>query len=138
MVLTDCYFFFCAHSFVRTIVFNVTYLYLTYLPVNFLINNLNSIFKCHWIMIMMIISLLLYIFLSIYLWGLGGLWCLTSLSTIFQLYRGFRFIGGGNRSTRRKPPTYRKSLTTFSNNVVSSTPDHEWDLNSGHRQWLHR
>jgi len=21
------------------------------------------------------------------------------------------FIGGGNRSTRRKPPTYRKSLT---------------------------
>jgi hypothetical protein len=23
------------------------------------------------------------------------------------------FIGGGNRSTRRKPPSYRKSLTNF-------------------------
>jgi len=23
------------------------------------------------------------------------------------------FIGGGSRSTRRKPPTYRKSLTNF-------------------------
>jgi hypothetical protein len=29
------------------------------------------------------------------------------LSTIFQLYRG-GFIGGGNRSTRRKPPTCHK------------------------------
>jgi hypothetical protein len=35
---------------------------------------------------------------------------LTSLSIIFQLYRG-GFIGGGNRSTQRKPPTCRKSLT---------------------------
>jgi hypothetical protein len=42
-----------------------------------------------------------------------GLWCLTSLSTIFQLYR---FIGGGNWSTRRKPPTWQ----TLSHNVVSS------------------
>jgi hypothetical protein len=41
-----------------------------------------------------------------------GFWCLTSLSTIFQLYRG-GFIGGGNWSTRRKPPTYRKSMTNF-------------------------
>jgi len=35
------------------------------------------------------------------------------LSTIFQLYRGGQFIGGGTRSTRRKPPTCRKSLTIF-------------------------
>jgi len=30
------------------------------------------------------------------------------LSTIFQLYHG-----AGNRSTRRKPPTCRKSLMNF-------------------------
>jgi len=31
-------------------------------------------------------------------------------STIFQLYRKVSFIGGGNRSTLRKPLTCRKSL----------------------------
>jgi hypothetical protein len=32
----------------------------------------------------------------------GVLWCLTLLSTIFQLYRiAVSFIGGGNRSTRK-------------------------------------
>ena len=31
------------------------------------------------------------------------------------------YIGGGNRSTRRKPPTCRKSLTTLSHNVISRT-----------------
>ena len=39
---------------------------------------------------------------------LFGWWCLASLSTIFQLYHG-----GGNRRTRRKPLTCRKSLTNF-------------------------
>ena len=42
-----------------------------------------------------------------------GLWSSTSLSRIFQLYRGVSFIGGWNRSTRRKPPIWRKSLTNF-------------------------
>jgi hypothetical protein len=37
------------------------------------------------------------------------------------------FIGGGSK---RKLPTYRKSLKTLSHNVVSNTPRHEWDLNS--------
>ena len=41
-----------------------------------------------------------------------GLWYLMPLSTIFQLYRG-GFIGGGNRSTRRKPPTCRKFSQFF-------------------------
>jgi len=37
------------------------------------------------------------------------------------------FIGGGNRNSRRKPPTYRKSLTNFITYNVSSTFRHEWD-----------
>jgi len=42
-----------------------------------------------------------------------GLWCLTSLSTIFQYIVAVSFIGGENRSTRRRPQT-------LSHNVVSS------------------
>ena len=45
-----------------------------------------------------------------------GLWCLMSLSTIFQLSLyivAVSFIGGGNQSTWRKPLIYRKSLTNF-------------------------
>jgi len=35
------------------------------------------------------------------------------LSTIFQLYNGGQFIGGGNNSTQRKPSTCCKWLTNF-------------------------
>jgi hypothetical protein len=40
------------------------------------------------------------------------------LSTIFQLYLGGPFIDLGNRSTRRKPLTCRKSLTHFFKFVI--------------------
>jgi hypothetical protein len=59
------------------------------------------------------------------------LWCLMPLSTISQLFRGGHFIGGGNRSIERKPPTCRKSLTNFFlHNVELSTPRHDRDSNS--------
>ena len=52
-----------------------------------------------------------------------------AVSTIFQLYLGVSFIGGGGN--RKKPPTCHKSLTNFvSHNVVSGTPRHEQDSNS--------
>ena len=43
------------------------------------------------------------------------LWCLVPHSTIFQIYNNVvvSFIGGGNQSTRRKPPTCHKSLTNL-------------------------
>jgi hypothetical protein len=37
-------------------------------------------------------------------------WCLTPLSIYFSYIVRVSFIGGGNRRTRRKPPTCRKSL----------------------------
>jgi hypothetical protein len=55
------------------------------------------------------------IMFSHFFWGRGlGLRCLTPLSTAFQLFMAVSFIDGGNRRTRRKPPTcHNKSLTNF-------------------------
>jgi hypothetical protein len=53
----------------------------------------------------------------VYIHGLG-LWCLTSLSTISQLYRGGKYYWW-------RKPEYPNKTTTLSYNVVSSTSRHE-------------
>ena len=40
----------------------------------------------------------------------------------FSYIMAVSFIGGGNRNTRRKQLTCRKSLRNISHNAVSSTP----------------
>jgi hypothetical protein len=67
-----------------------------------------------------------------YLYGFGSwLWCLTPLSTMFQLYRGDKFYWWKKLEYPKKTPDLSEVTDKFlSQNVVSSTPLHEWDSNS--------
>ena len=62
-----------------------------------------------WMFVVLSVVILFVYYLTIFL-GLGK-WCLAPLSINNILT--VSFIGGGNRSTRGRPPTSRMSLTLF-------------------------
>jgi hypothetical protein len=68
-----------------------------------------------------------------------GLWCLTPLSTIFQLYRGGQVEATGVPGENQRPDVSHWQI--WSHNVVSSTPRPQRDSDhnfSGDRHWLHK
>ena len=67
-----------------------------------------------------------------FIWFGLGLWCLTPLSTIFQLYRGYQFYRWMKPEKTTDPSQITEKLLSY--NVVSSTSRHERSSNS-QLQW---
>ena len=68
-----------------------------------------------------------------WLWWLR-LWCLMPFQQYFSYIVAVSFIGGGNWSSRRKPPTCHKSPTNFITKCCIEYTSPEYDSNS-QRQW---
>jgi len=58
----------------------------------------------------------------------GGYGVLHHFQQYFSYIVTVSFIGGGNRTTRRKPPTCRKPLTNFIIYIVVLKKFHVWFL----------
>jgi hypothetical protein len=73
---------------------------------------------------------MLPIFIIIVGLAMLGLWCLTSLSTIFQSsWRSFLLVKETGVSGENHRP-FTCHWQTLSHHVVSRTPSHKWDSNS--------